>query len=123
MRQNRDQYNPKPRPNAFGSNERPFQSRPVRRPEPVPARPRSFKKPAVIPFKEPGSGKQRRRILKAAAWRLARLVHAKPASLMAMEPPALRDLIEQKCKRGQAYEWCPRGDALRLATKIIRLRR
>jgi hypothetical protein len=119
MRQNRDQFQPKPRPRGFSSNDRPFPARP-RRPEPD-ARPRVRKPPMIIPSKDPASGKERRRMLKAAAWRLARIVHSKPAALVAMGLPDLLELIDKKCGRVHTYGG-DRGDALRLTAKIKRLR-
>ncbi len=125
MRQSRDHYNPKPRPRAFGSNDnRSLPPRPARRPEPPQAR-RSHQPagPMTVPPKQPASGKKRRSMLKAAAWRLAKIVHAKPASLVAMEIAALEDLIELKCPQKHRFEASQRGDAMRLANKITRLRR
>jgi hypothetical protein len=60
---------------------------------------------------------------KAAAWRLARIVHSKPAALLALDLPAIEALIEQKCppkKLSPGGQW---GEAMRLAAKIERLRR
>jgi hypothetical protein len=62
-------------------------------------------------------------MLKAAAWRLAKIVHAKPSSLVTMEIAALEDLIIEKCPQKHRFDGCQRGDALRLAAKITRLRR
>ncbi|HWE04526.1 MAG TPA: hypothetical protein VG326_19125 [Tepidisphaeraceae bacterium] len=62
-------------------------------------------------------------MLKAAAWRLARIIHAKPAALLAMEIPALHELIEKKCPRKNVDKGSQRGDAMRLVAKVQRLRR
>jgi len=62
-------------------------------------------------------------MLKAAAWRLAKIVYARPAALLAMEIAALEELIEQKCPRKSRSETCQRGPAMRLLEKIVRLRR
>jgi hypothetical protein len=77
--------------------------------------------PAAAKPKTPVVGKERRRMLKAAAWRLARIVHSAPAALLTMELAAMKDLIQQKCppKKTRGSQ---RGDALRLAAKLERLR-
>ncbi len=79
--------------------------------------------PAVLPPKKPATSKQRRRMLKAAAWRLAKIVHAKPAALLAMKMATLEDLVEQKWPPGKLHRGGRRGEAMRLAAKIERLRR
>ena len=87
------------------------------------ARPRPDKWPqATIAPKQPASGKKRRRMLKAAVWRLARIIHAKPSSLLAMEINATEELVDRKCPPKQGYQACQRGDAMRLVAKIARLR-
>lgn len=132
MRQNRDRFQPKPRPNGFSPNERPLQRRPNDRPSPNSNRPMQSSAPfkprprhagpkSILPS-QPASPKQRRRMLKAAAWRLAKIVHAKPVLLLTMEIPALYDLVEEKCPRKKAFEASELGNAMRLADKIKRLR-
>jgi hypothetical protein len=79
--------------------------------------------PAVFEAKKPASGKQRRRMLKAAAWRMAKVIHAKPASLLAMKVATLEDLIEQKCPPRKLHQRSGRGEMMRLLAKIARLRR
>jgi hypothetical protein len=127
MRQYRDHYQPKPRPGAFNPNPRTFSDRlppqRPRRPAPPPPRPWRPKGPALISPKEPASGKQRRRMLRAAAWRLSKIVYARPAALLAMESEKLEELIELKCPRKLRSEGCQRGPALRLLEKVVRLRR
>ena len=120
MRQYRDQFSPKPRPRGFSPNDRPRDNRP-RRPAPPP-RPQRPKGPAILAPKEPASGKKRRRMLKAAAWRLARIVRASPASLMTMEIGQIEDLIETSCPVPVRHGGSEVGEALRLAAKIERLR-
>jgi hypothetical protein len=132
MRQDRDHFNPKPRPRGYTGNvgnignvgnTRPFSSRPSRpAPPPRAARaPRPAGAPVIEP-KRPKVGKERRRMLKAAAWRLARLVHSAPASLLKMDHAAIEDLIELKCPPSKVRPGSPRGDAMRLAAKLERLR-
>jgi hypothetical protein len=79
--------------------------------------------PATFEPKQPATGNQRRRMLKATAWRLARIIHSKPAELRAMNISAMEDLIEQKCLRKEPHEESQRGQAMRLAAKLERLRR
>ena len=66
------------------------------------------------------SNKQRRRMLKAAAGRLAALLHTTPASILAADAQALgvmvRALISGPVRDSRF------GDARRLANKVIRLR-
>jgi hypothetical protein len=121
MRQDRDQFRPKPRTAGFNPNTRPFSDRP-RRSAPPP-RPRGPKGPAILAPKEPASGKQHRRMLRAAAWRLARIIHARPAALLGMEIPALQELFEQKCPKKVRHLGWQHGPAMRLLEKIDRLRK
>jgi hypothetical protein len=76
--------------------------------------------PATFEPKQPATAKQRRRMLKATAWRLARIIHSAPR---AMNISALEDLIEQKCLPKQPHEESQRGEAMRLAAKLERLGR
>jgi hypothetical protein len=62
-------------------------------------------------------------MLKATAWRLARIIHSAPAALRAMELSVIEDLIEQKCLRNEPHEESQRGESMRLAAKLDRLRR
>jgi hypothetical protein len=54
-------------------------------------------------------------MLRATAWRLARIIHSAPAALRAMNISALEGLIEQKCPPKRPHEESLRGQALRLA--------
>jgi hypothetical protein len=79
--------------------------------------------PATFAPKQPATGKERRRMLKAAAWRLSKIIHAAPAALLKMELSLIEDLIEQKCpqkKFSRGGQW---GESMRLAAKLERLRR
>jgi len=62
-------------------------------------------------------------MLKAAAWRLAKFIHVAPAALLEMDRPTMEDLIEQKCPPGKPLHAGDRGNAMRLAAKLERLRR
>ncbi|HZL35169.1 MAG TPA: hypothetical protein VFC78_07660 [Tepidisphaeraceae bacterium] len=76
--------------------------------------------PGAARFKpiEPASGKQRRRMAKAAAWRLGRLLHVRPAEVLASRDlqPMIESALPRLVKDGG------RGQAARLAAKISRLR-
>jgi hypothetical protein len=61
-------------------------------------------------------------MLKAAAWRLAILVHATPAAIMAMDARGLKEIVEQRLHGGARGQGRLRGDARRLVEKIKRLR-
>ena len=113
------QRRPKQRPGPAGYppqriEPRQFRDQPTSRPQKPAARPPGR---ARIDPRKPMSGKERRRMLKAAAWRLARIIHVRPAEVilkLAAEPKleALlggRGIIER------------RGEAARLAAKIRRL--
>jgi hypothetical protein len=76
---------------------------------------------AAFKPKDPSVGKERRRMLKATAWRLSRIIHSAPAALMAMELAAMKDMIQQKCPPKKTHG-SQRGDAMRLAAKLERLR-
>ena len=118
---------PKPRPRGeFGfssgyPSNRPFERRPQPQ-RPVSRRPRG---PAIIEPTEPTSGKDRRRMLKAVVWRLSRLVHAKPQTLLTATEVILRDLLERAFPPPgpRAPRISGRGDAARLAAKLLRLRK
>ena len=126
MTQFGDNFRPKPRPHGFNSNDRPTpnrSNRPYRAPQrpAPPPRVRKPKGPSQIVAKKPASGKQRRRMLKAAAWRLAKQLHAKPSDIMASGVETLEQLIDARCEK-RVYG-SNRGDAFRLMEKILRLRR
>ncbi len=97
--------------NAGGNSGRPFerprfqQSRPA---APRAAKPRSAPRPKPV-AKTPDRWKERRQMLKAAAWRLAKIVHKSPAAVIAAPNPA--ELIR-----------VPDTKARQLAKKIVRLR-
>jgi len=129
MRQDRDNYNPKPRPRSgggyspMGNSSRPNSSRPpqrgYRQPAPPPRR-RGPAGPTTIAPKLPATGKQRRRMLKAAAWRLAALLRMRPSAVLAPDAVGLEKLVEQASSRVELRGRI--GDASRLAAKIVRLR-
>ena len=58
----------------------------------------------------PATARERREMLKSAAWRMARLVHCKPSALLAADDPA--KLIKVPDRR-----------ARQLAKKIVRLKK
>ena len=75
--------------------------------------------PATFLPKQPASAKQRRAMIKAAAWRLARLLRVRPAELVAENDLAARyQLAFPKPVRGDGH-----GQAARLIAKIMRLRK
>ncbi len=138
MRQDRDNFNPKPRPRSgggyspMGNSSRPNplrpnqgfgQSRPPQRgyrPPPPPRRNRPAG-PTIIAPKLPASGKQKRRMLKAAAWRLAALLRMRPSAVLAPDAVGLEKLVEAASSRVDLRGRI--GDASRLAAKIVRLRK
>ena len=78
-----------------------------------PAAPKRRKTPGPpIPPKVPTTGKQRKRMLKAAAWRLAKLAHVLPSIVLSS---ASLDPILDNASQDP-------GEARRLAKKIKRLR-
>jgi hypothetical protein len=77
--------------------------------------------PAIFAPKEPASGKQRRSMIKAAAWRLARLLACERSKLSVMEDVAMHDLIKERYS-ARKRSGGERGDATRLVNKIQRLR-
>ena len=82
---------------------------PQSRPQPTrAAKPRSAPKPMPV-AKSPDRWKERRQMLKAAAWRLGKMVHKSPAAVIAAANPA--ELIRE-----------PDAKARQLAKKIVRLR-
>ncbi len=98
--------------NSGGNSGRPFerprypqQSRPA---APRPVRPRSAPGPMPV-AKAPDRWKERRQMMKAAAWRLGKLVHQSPAAIIASANPA--EFIRE-----------PDIRARQLVKKIIRLR-
>ena len=128
MRQDR---NPKPRPAGFRNNlnlrqdmGRPFppqtQNRysqggggrsPQRQQQPRSHQPKARSAPGPRPVaKNPEQWKERRKMMKAAAWRLGKLIHKSPAAIIAAEHPA--ELIR-----------IPDRDARQLVKKIVRLRK
>jgi hypothetical protein len=64
-------------------------------------------------------------MIKAVAWRLSRLLHAKPATLMTAAETALQELLERAFPppTPKAPRIAGRGDAARLAAKLLRLRK
>jgi hypothetical protein len=121
MRQDR---NPKPRPAGFRNNlnlrqdmgrpvppqtqsRYPQQSRPPQRAP----QPKARHAPRPMPVaKTPDRWKERRQMLKAAAWRLGKIVHKAPSAIIAAENPA--ELIR-----------VPDARARQLAKKIVRLKK
>ena len=78
-----------------------------------PAAPKRRKPPAPpIAPKVPTSGKQRKRMLKAAAWRLAKLAHVLPSIVLTTQ--SLDPILDNASQDP--------GEARRLAKKIKRLR-
>ncbi|HZK79668.1 MAG TPA: hypothetical protein VFC46_01340 [Humisphaera sp.] len=122
MRQPRDEFHPRRRSEPSNFNDRSGPGRP-KRPEFRQTRPRRLKGPATFPPKQPASGKKRRRMLKAAAWRLALIIRVKPATLLDMQFSTMEELIEQECPQWPGQRGCRYGDAIRLAMKISRLRK
>jgi hypothetical protein len=91
------------------------------RPRPQPARrPRPPKGPSRIAPKEPVSGKKRRQMLKAAAWRLAALAHVRPAAVLTADVATLKTMIDRIIDSPVPGKHP--GTACRLAAKIVRLR-
>ncbi|HET6246671.1 MAG TPA: hypothetical protein VFE47_03150 [Tepidisphaeraceae bacterium] len=84
------------------------------------ARPPGFIPPKLsqLTARPPLTGKQRRRQLKASAWRLSRIIHA-PAHMIIATLKADRSQIPVLANRTADR----RGDAYRLANKIARLAR
>lgn len=64
-------------------------------------------------------------MLKAVAWRLARLVHAKPSSLIAASEEKLEELMDRAFPppAPKTPRISGRGEAARLAIKLMRLRK
>jgi hypothetical protein len=113
----RSQHQPRPSVRAHSGI-----STPRRAAQPASPKPRKPPGPAIFAPNEPETGKQRRRVLKAAAWRLARLLACRPSKLLVTEETALQDLIKERYG-GQKRQGSERGDAKRLANKMMRLRR
>ena len=110
------QRRPKPRPSGYAPQR--FDSRPPReRPAPRPAKPRRPAGPARIEPRQPVSGKQRRQMLKAASWRLAKIIHVRPADVM--KTIAAQRKLDLAFPNVALVE--RRGEAARLAAKIWRL--
>lgn len=120
------QRRPKPRPNSTGGgsgntsgNFAPrYESGPPRnRPPQPPPKPRRSAGPARIEPRKPVSGKDRRRMMKAAAWRLAQLMHVRPSDVIktVLENPRPEQLLAVQTVREN------RGEAFRLVAKIRRL--
>ncbi len=109
-------------PNRRGPNDRPDDrgGRPGPRQQgrPAPARRPRNPGPSTVPPFEPKSGKQRRRMLKSAVWRLAKLAHVAPAALLKTED--LQSIIEKVDANSDSTSEV--GDAARLVAKIERLR-
>ena len=112
---------PKQRPSPSGYppqqrfEPRQFRDRPPAR-QPKPARPAGA---ARIEPRQPTSGKDRRRMAKAAAWRLAKIIHARPAEVLKVT--AGQPKLDLAFPGRVAIE--RRGEAARLAAKIWRLSR
>ena len=118
---NSPQRRPKPRPSGYAPQR--FDSRPPPyrdqrdRPAPRPAKPRRPAGPARIEPRQPVSGKQRRQMLKAASWRLAKIIHVRPAEVVkALSVQRRLDVAFPNVAIAER-----RGEAARLATKIWRL--
>lgn len=110
---------PKPRPNSYPPQRiepRQFRDRPVSRPARPAPRPAGA---ARIDPRQPTSGKQRRRMVKATAWRLAKIIHVRPAEVL--KALASQPKLELAFPGRTAAE--RRGEAARLAVKIWRLSR
>ena len=110
---------PKPRPSGYAPQryEAPkFRDRPAPRPQKPARRPGGA---ARIEPRQPASGKQRRRMMKAAAWRLAKIIHVRPAD--AIKTLAAQPKLELAFPGRALAE--RRGEAARLAVKIWRLNR
>jgi hypothetical protein len=114
---NNPRRQPKPRPTGNGFQHRDlaprpnsFQAAPKRQPTaPSPS--------ARIAPLQPKSGKERRRMIKASAWRLARLVQARATDVvakLAVEPSLERAFPDRVRPES-------RGEAKHLASKIARL--
>jgi len=118
---NRPERRPKPRPHGASPQQRldpnAFRDRDRDRPPP---RRQPVRRPAgasrIAPL-EPKSGKQRRRMIKAASWRLAKLIHARPADVL--KTLSVQPKLEVAFPdRNLDEHW---GEACRLAVKIWRL--
>ena len=114
---------PKPRPSAGGYPPQRIEPRQFRdrdRPASRPARPAPRPPGAArIAPQTPTSGKQRRRMVKATAWRLAKIIHVRPAEVL--KALATQPKLEVAFPGRTAAE--RRGEAARLAVKIWRLSR
>jgi hypothetical protein len=84
------------------------------------ARPAGYVPPRLSQLKAapPVSGKQRRRQMKAAAWRLSKIIHAPARKIIST-------LAEDRAAAAMFANKTPdrRGDAMRLANKVARLAR
>jgi hypothetical protein len=109
---------PKPRPegfrNDFNSFRRPLDGNRLdgpRRPAPRPHAPRTPRRKGPPPqVRVPESPRHRRDMLKAAAWRLSKIIHCQPAKILASDDPA--SLIKVRDSR-----------ASQLVKKIVRLKK
>ena len=114
---------PKPRPegfrNDFNSFRRPLDGNRLdgnrldgpRRPAPRSSAPRAPKRKGPPPqVRMPESPRHRRDMLKAAAWRLSKIIHCQPSKIIASDDPA--SLIKVRDSR-----------ASQLAKKIVRLKK
>jgi hypothetical protein len=115
---NSPERRPKQRPGPGGYPPQRFEPRQFRdKPPPRPAKPRRPAGPARIEPRQPTGSKDRRRMLKAAAWRLAKIIHVRPAEVLkalAMQPK----LDAAFPNRASDERW---GEAARLAVKVWRL--
>jgi hypothetical protein len=71
--------------------------------------------------KQPASGKERRRMLKVAVWRLAGLAHTQSRKVLVATPEELDELINRA--GGSNSPRCAVREARHLVNKIIRLRK
>lgn len=111
----RDDNRPPRRPFPQSGRPGPQQRPPARRPS-GPAAPAG---PARVEPVKPTTGKQRRHLAKAAAWRLAKLLHVRPAEVLSTKDlqPMLQRALPRLAQNGSV------GQAARLAAKVLRLRR
>jgi hypothetical protein len=90
-----------------------------RRAKPPGRNPAGPQGPARVEPSIPASGKQRRRMAKATAWRLATLIHMRPSDLL--NNADLPAVLEKA--RAHPSEGANPGEAARLAAKLLRLRK
>jgi hypothetical protein len=95
---------------------RPPDRQPGRSPNRPSSRPaqKPVKKP--LPMKTPASGKECRKMIKAAAWRISKTLHLLAAAVIA-SPDPIRLVLSALPPRHKE-----RGDMIRLAAKLVRLK-